>query len=129
MWPHEGKPSDENILMTSEEEGWYLMDVNEIPELGDITKPIGLHSCLAHNCRHFTNEDCQLLGVDDTMAGYCWWCKEKVPDDLKSVWLLHNFEAAGGTSPSNVERLQEEVLDNSSFCFQCNKGWCDCEGL
>jgi hypothetical protein len=109
MWPHEAKADDTNILYTSEEKpSWHLLSVKAIAELADVLKPAGLYSVPAHKCMNFQDNDSQLLGVDDTMAGYCWWCKEKVPNDLKGLWLLHNFEAAGRQDMSDVERLIEE---------------------
>ena len=112
MWPHECMASPSNILKASEEkEGWFLLSVKDIEGLEDVVKPIGLHSVLGHHCRTFKEGQNQLLGVDDTMAGMCWWCKDTVPEDLKGLWLLHNFEAAGQSDPQHVRQLLDEVAD------------------
>lgn len=110
MWPYEGKPDAENLLYKSEDKDeWYLLSVKDIHGLEDVVKPLGLHSVLAHACKSFQDNDCQLLGVDDTLAGYCWWCKEKVPEDLKQLWMLHNFDAAGRQDMSHVASLIEDL--------------------
>ena len=110
MWPYEGKPDESNILYVSEEkEDWWLLSVKDIHGLEEVVRPLGLHSVLAHQCLTFQENDCQLLGVDDTMAGFCWWCKERVPGDLKDIWMLHNFEAAGRQDMEHVEALVDEA--------------------
>ena len=97
VWPHEARPNPKNTLAVSRDKpAWCLMSVAELLKtnelIGNANRPI--NSVLGHHCKQFEDKtrEYQLLDLEDTMLGMCWWCKEEAPDDLKGLWMLHNFD-------------------------------------
>ena len=111
MWPYEVKPKEQYILFTSKEDaGWYLFNVAGLGVAVVNHGPSAelISSCLGHICPHFEEGYCQLLGLTDSIAGLCWWCKGAVPEDVHSLWMLHNFDAVQLADPEAIKALKTE---------------------
>ena len=120
MWPYAGQANEGNILMRSEEkEKWFLLDIKAIIELEKVVDvPRELRSVCAHICRNFSSNDAQLLGIDDSVAGYCWWCKDKIPGDVRGLWMLHNFDLASDVSRETIDSLKDAATGGQCVTYE-----------
>jgi hypothetical protein len=107
------KWSSENMPPTKEdklfeENHWYVLKLYWTDEdsYGDNKL---MDSGVGHDCQHFADEPdaVQILGGDDVLAGYCWWCKEEVPESIRTVWTLHNFDF--------IQQMNKEAI---GYCKQ-----------
>ena len=110
----------DHTLFTSKENGdWHLFEASFPGQSG--------LSFLGHICGQFedfrrgrdsfpvrsaelVNDKFQLLSLNDSAAGFCWWCKERVPDDIRGVWMLHNFDLINKIEPETINCLQQAAI-------------------
>ncbi len=60
-------------------------------------------TCIAHRCKYFNNAH-QFLDEVDALQGACWWCKEKIPEEIQTLWRLMNAD----TIPEMMQRFEGE---------------------
>jgi hypothetical protein len=104
-------PEAEDILF--QEEGWYVLRLDRMLQedpLDDLLEDLGVASAIGHDCQHFSEmHNVQLLAGDDCLAGYCWWCKEAVPESVQTVWTIHNFDYIRSINTEMVEYCIEDA--------------------
>ncbi len=82
-------------------EGWYIVNKSHT---NIWNRHLALQTtCIAHQCEHF-NDAHQFLDEVDALQGKCWWCKEKIPEKIQTLWRLMNAD----TIPEMMQRFEGE---------------------
>ncbi len=87
---------------------WQLFDKKDVPE--DSLTIIGGHDLISlmwHHCEalvfEYTDEytddeeggresEVRYLDPEDSLMGKCWYCMDEAPDNLRTVWTIHNMD-------------------------------------
>lgn len=80
---HIGRHTSENVLFT--DETWTMTASNN----DGLGSPTFDGARLWHLCK---NDRERYQSPYDTIKGECWFCKDKVPEDIRTLWTLYNAD-------------------------------------
>jgi hypothetical protein len=85
-------------------DGWCLVDATNVDDTKkELTHGQNFVSFMWHECESLKFEyrdeedaqkECEIryLDAEDSVVGKCWYCMERAPHDLHTIWTIHNMD-------------------------------------
>ena len=121
-------------------DGWCLVSADKVEgpakdlvEGGNVLVSFMWHDCDALKFEYIDDEtvdresEIKYLDAEDSQMGRCWYCMERAPHDLHTVWTIHNMSLISSLLDPNEESwtpkyVEERIKDIERCKEKARKG-------